>query len=186
MHGWGRLGRHYVVSVVERADGEMASTRPADTVAQPAPTFDDLYATQFLPMVRLATLMSGRVEVARDVVQDAFVGLHVRWAHVGQPAAYLRRSVVNGCRSVARWERRRSGRPVDDEPWADADTLELLDVLSTLPHRQRAALVLRYYEGRTEAEIAELLGCRPGSVGPLITRGIQALRTQLTITEGER
>jgi RNA polymerase sigma factor (sigma-70 family) len=145
-----------------------------------APTFDVVYAAEFLPLVRLATLMCGRVEVARDIVPDAFVALHRRWATVDQPSAYVRRSVVNGCRSHARWERRRRGRPVEDEPTAADEVTELFDVLARLPHRQRAAIVLRFYEGRSEAEIAEMLRCRPGTVGPLITRGLRAMRDELT------
>ena len=74
-------------------------------------TFTELYAREFQPLVRLATLMTGRVEIARDVVQEAFVKLHVKWPGVRDPAAYVRRSVVNGCRSHHRWERRRRGRP---------------------------------------------------------------------------
>jgi RNA polymerase sigma factor (sigma-70 family) len=51
--------------------------------------------------------------------------------------------------------------------------------LAALPYRQRAALVLRYYEDRPEAEIAELLGCRPATVRSLVHRGLSTLRTAL-------
>ena len=54
-------------------------------------TFTELYAREFQPLVRLATLMTGRVEIARDVVQEAFVKLHVKWPGVRDPAAYVRR-----------------------------------------------------------------------------------------------
>lgn len=138
--------------------------------------FAELYEREFLPMVRLATLLIGRPETARDVVQDAFVKLHVAWPRVREPGAYLRRSVVNGCRTLGRWEQRRRGRPIRQEPTSSLGARELDDALLALPHRQRAALVLRYYEGRTETEIAQLLGCRPGSVGPLIHRGLARLR----------
>lgn len=138
--------------------------------------FSALYEREFLAMVRLATLLTGRPETARDVVQDAFVKLHVAWPRVREPGAYLRRSVVNGCRSVGRWESRRRGRTLRDEPAVADEVRELDDALLSLPHRQRAALVLRFYEGRTEHEIADLLGCRPGSVGPLIHRGLARLR----------
>jgi RNA polymerase sigma factor (sigma-70 family) len=154
--------------------GEPSATEP--TVV----SFEDLYAAQFVPMVRLATLMCGRVEVARDVVQDAFVALHLKWSGVSHPLAYLRRSVVNGCRTHARWEHRRRGRPTDTEASADAEVSEMFDVLTRLPYRQRAAVVLRFYEGRTESEIASILRCRPGTVGPLISRGLAAMRRELT------
>ena len=155
------------------------------SVVSAAGSFEDVYSSHFVPMVRLATLLCGRVEVARDIVQDAFVALHVKWAGVDHPVAYLRRSVVNGCRTQARWERRRRGRPTTEEPTVEADVAELHDVLGRLPHRQRAAVVLRYYEGRTEAEIAAILRCRPGSVGPLISRGLKAMRQELD-EEGAR
>jgi RNA polymerase sigma factor (sigma-70 family) len=148
--------------------------------AVPRPSFEDLYADQFLPMVRLATLMCGRTEVARDIVQDSFVKLHLKWVGVEHPKAYLRRSVVNGCRSQARWERRRRGRPTESEPSVEQPPDELFDVLASLPHRQRAAIVLKYYEQRTEAEIAEILGCRPGTVGSLVSRGLTSMRGVLT------
>lgn len=148
------------------------------------PSFDDLYSEQFLPMVRLATLMCGRSELARDIVQDSFVRLHLKWAGVQHPQAYLRRSVVNGCRSRARWERRRRGRSTAPEASTEQAPDELFDVLASLPHRQRAAIVLKYYEQRTEAEIAEILGCRQGTVGPLVSRGLTSLRAALT-PEGE-
>jgi RNA polymerase sigma factor (sigma-70 family) len=151
-------------------------------------TFEELYAAQFTPLVRLATLLCGQVEPARDIVQDCFVELHVRWRKIDRPTAYLRRSVVNGCRSRARWERLRRGHRSDIEPAEEQPVDELGDVLARLPQRQRAAVVLKYYERRTEAEIAEILGCRPGSVGPLVTRALRSMRSELTDGEstGER
>jgi RNA polymerase sigma factor (sigma-70 family) len=142
-------------------------------------TFTELYAREFQPLVRLATLMTGRVETARDVVQEAFVKLHVKWPGVRDPAAYVRRSVVNGCRSHHRWERRRRGRPASAEPSVDLAVDHTLAALERLPHRQRAALVMKFYEGRTEREIADALGCRPGSVGPMVQRALERMRVAL-------
>jgi len=142
-------------------------------------TFTELYAREFQPLVRLATLMTGRVEIARDVVQEAFVKLHVKWPGVRDPAAYVRRSVVNGCRSHHRWERRRRGRTAAGEPSVDLAVDHTLAALERLPHRQRAALVMKFYEGRTEREIAEALGCRPGSVGPMVQRALERMRAAL-------
>jgi RNA polymerase sigma factor (sigma-70 family) len=144
-------------------------------------SFEDLYDEQFLVMVRLATLMCGRVEAARDIVQDAFVKLHVKWRSVEYPKAYLRTSVVNGCRSRARWERLRRGKPSVVVPVAEQEAEDLNDVLALLTVRQRAAIVFRFYEQRSEAEIAELLDCRPGTVGSLISRGLATMKQELTI-----
>ncbi len=143
-------------------------------------SFEELYADQFLPMVRFATLMTGNADVARDIVQDAFVKLHVKWVGVDHPKAYLRTSVVNGCRSRARWERRRRGRSSAAEPVTEQAPEELNDVLARLNTRQRAAIVLRFYEQRSEAEIAEILRCRPGTVGSLISRGLAVMRNELS------
>ena len=147
--------------------------------SQSPETFTELYAREFQPLVRLATLMTGRVEIARDVVQEAFVRLHVKWPDVRDPAAYVRRSVVNGCRSHHRWERRRRGRPTAGEPSVDLAVDHTLAALERLPHRQRAALVMKFYEGRTEHEIADALGCRPGSVGPMVQRALERMRVAL-------
>ncbi len=143
-------------------------------------TFTELYSREFQPLVRLATLMTGRVEIARDIVQDAFVKLHVKWPGVHDPAAYVRRSVVNGCRSHHRWERRRRGRSTADEPSVDLAVDHTLAALERLPHKQRAALVMKFYEGSTEDEIAAALGCRPGSVGPTVQRALERMRRSLT------
>lgn len=147
--------------------------------------FASFYEDQFLAMVRLATMTIGQPEVARDIVQDAFVGLHDRWNVVEFPKAYVRRSVINGCRSRARWERIR--RPLaGNKPGAEgADGAvdqvvdEMADVLAALSVRERAAIILKFYEQRTEAEIADMIGCRPGSVGPMVSRALTKLRSEL-------
>ncbi|HWL42787.1 MAG TPA: sigma-70 family RNA polymerase sigma factor [Ilumatobacter sp.] len=147
--------------------------------ATPA-TFAELYTTEFGRLVRLATLLTGRTEVARDVVQDAFVKLHVKWASVRNPSAYVQRSVVNGCRSHHRRAARQAVR--ERTVAAGSDVAGLLDVdhtfatLAALSHRERAVIVLKFYEQRSEAEIAELVGCRPGSVGPTVQRALVKLR----------
>ncbi|MEM9515779.1 MAG: sigma-70 family RNA polymerase sigma factor [Actinomycetota bacterium] len=155
-----------------------------DAAAEADDRFEALYRDAFVPMVRLATLLCGNQQVATDVVQDAFVKVHVRWSRIRTPEAYLRRSVVNGCRSHARREYRRRNRVVPSEDTQELGGFELLDVLATLPPRQRAAIVLRFYEQRSEAEIASFLGCRPGSVGPMLTRSLRRLRHLLDPEEG--
>jgi len=143
-------------------------------------SFAELYHAEFARLVRLATLLTGRAEAARDVVQDAFVGLHVKWGSVADPEAYVRRSVVNGCRS----HHRRAARDADKARRAAAggDTDANLGVdhtlatLAALSHRERAVVVLKFYERRSEAEIAALVGCRPGSVGPTVGRALAKLR----------
>ena len=149
-----------------------------EQVAPRTAGFAALYSEQFLPMVRLATLVGARRDLARDVVQDAFVQVHLRWATVREPVPYLRRCVVNGCRSLHRRERLRRATPLGTESASPVglDVDHTLAALAVLPHRQRAAVVLKFYEGRTEQEIADVLGCRPGSVGPMVHRALTTLR----------
>jgi RNA polymerase sigma factor (sigma-70 family) len=177
-----------------------AEDRPGDGgVVEAAPaSFADLYLRSFAEMVRLAHVLVDSPETAEDLVQDAFVHLHRHWGGVRDPRSYLHRSVVNACRSHHRraW-RERARVPRTDGASTTADTggrggVDIVDgsaeqgrsddagvlgvALATLPYRQRAALVLRYYADLPDAEIAVALGCRPGTVGSLVHRGLERLR----------
>jgi RNA polymerase sigma-70 factor (sigma-E family) len=149
----------------------------ARAVPAPDPSFADLYRDTYADMVRLAVLLTGSVDIAQDVVQDAFVSVHRAWARVREPRAYLRRAVVNACtshhRRVFRERRAKAGTGATTvELGAD----ELFDVLASLPARQRAAIVLRYWHGLDDQGIASALGCRPGTVGSLLHRATARLR----------
>ncbi len=140
-------------------------------------SLEGLYGELYQPMVRLAYLLTGSASVAEDVVQDSFARLHQRWDGVRKPSAYLRASVVNACRAFhrrARRERARFTDLVNDE--LSAETPMVLDAVAGLPYKQRAALVLRYWEDRPEGDIAEFLGCRPATVRSLVHRGLRTLR----------
>ncbi len=143
-------------------------------------TFEEVYQHQWLPLVRLATLTTGSLAAAEEVVQDAFVSLYRRWDAIDQPGAYVRIAVIHGCTDWVRRrqvERRHLQSRVSD---VDLDTLEVLDdVLGRLSPRQRAAVVLRFYEDWSEASIAEALRCRTGTVKSLLHRSIQQLRKEL-------
>ena len=128
-------------------------------------------------LVRVAYLLTGSSAVAEDLVQDAFVRLHRHWDGVRQPSAYLRVTVVNACRAHHRRNRReRSHFPELVTDIVVPETPVVLDVLAELPYRQRAALVLRFYEDRPDSEIALALGCRPATVRSLVHRGLATLR----------
>jgi RNA polymerase sigma-70 factor (sigma-E family) len=147
------------------------------------PVWDDplqaLYRERYAPMVRLAYLLSGDRAVAEELVQDAFISVHRNWARATNPSAYLRTAVVNACNS---WGRRRAlevlRRPAAPDP-SVLDAEELWDTLVVLPMRQRAAIVLRFYEDLPDDRIAELLGCRPATVRTAIHRGLARLRKEL-------
>lgn len=141
----------------------------------------DLFARNYDRLVRVAYLLTGSTPVAEDVVQDAFVQLHRHRQRVSQPAAYLRTTVINGCRA----HHRRAGRERARFPelLRDAvvpETPVVLDALAALPYRQRAVLVLRFYEDRPDDEIASLLGCRRATVRSLVHRGLASLRKAMT------
>jgi RNA polymerase sigma-70 factor (sigma-E family) len=154
---------------------------PSDTIGT-FRTIEDVYAAEQTPMLRLATLLCGSTTQAHDVVQDAFANLLVKWDRVDQPGAYLRRSVVNG----ALGRRRRRGREhLTDRPPTSSDgpghdRVELADALAALPRRQRAAIVLRFYFGVPDRDIADALECKVGTVASLVHRGLEQLRGQLT------
>ncbi len=161
------------------ADEERESDDAPVVVLAPPASLADLYRERYVPMVRLAYLMVGSTTVAEDLVQDAFARMHRHWDNAEHPRAYLRTAVVNACRSHLRrlaLERayRRHPSAVGEGMVAQPD--ELFDALAALPPRQRAALVLRFYEDLSEADIAVALGCRPGTVKSLLHRGLAELR----------
>ena len=136
-----------------------------------------VFAGEHERLVRVAYLLTGSSAVAEDLVQDAFVRLHRHWDGVRQPSAYLRVTVVNGCSAHHRRNRReRSHFPELVTDTVVPETPVVLDALSELPYRQRAALVLRFYEDRPDSEIAQALGCRPATVRSLVHRGLATLR----------
>jgi RNA polymerase sigma factor (sigma-70 family) len=155
---------------------EDASFTPIGASDAPAGTFDDLYRREQPELVRLAVLLVGSPEVAADLVQDCFVRLHPKWAKVEDHRAYLRRSVVNACHSHHRGLRRFRRLDLRPSEPAELGARELSDALAALPDRQRAALVLRFYAGLPDADIADALGCRTGTVASLVHRGLAALR----------
>lgn len=152
-----------------------------------AESFTDFYDREYEGQVRRAYLMLGSSAVAHDVVADAFVQILKRWDKLDSPGPYLNRCVLNGCRDAARKARRelllidRKGESALAEATSGVGeaTVELTEALLHIPFKQRAAIVLRYYAGFSEREIAESLGCRPGTVGSHIHRGLASLRTGL-------
>jgi RNA polymerase sigma-70 factor (sigma-E family) len=138
-----------------------------------------LYRERYEPMVRLAYLIIGDRAAAEELVQDAFVNVHRSWARATNPPAYLRVAVINACRS---WGRRRTLELHRQPAPADPATMvadEMWDALQVLPMRQRAAIVLRFYEDLPDARIAELLGCREATVRTAIHRGLERLRKEI-------
>ncbi|MFN2563283.1 MAG: SigE family RNA polymerase sigma factor [Jatrophihabitans sp.] len=152
------------------------------------PSCDAFVRDSQVALVRYAMLLCGSVVLAEDLVQDVLIKVYLRWDRIlagdGDVHAYVRRAVTNEFLS---WRRRWSTRhirlvdaetlnAVSIDPWTGTHDDELWQRLMQLPGQQRAAVVLRYYEDLDDAEIADTLGCRPGTVRGHISRGLAALR----------
>ena len=149
----------------------------------------DFVTDHYTGLCRTAYLLTGDHATAEDVVQSALTRAFVHWGRVRRtdhPYAYVRRMVVNEVTSLRRrrWSRelvlvdtgRLSSAPVQAGPEdAVVDRHDLGAALALLTTRQRAVVVLRYYDGLSEAEIADVLGIRPGSVKGHARAGLAAL-----------
>jgi len=156
----------------------------ATTMASPsAISFDEFFRTYRAPAVRWATALVGSRAVGEEIAQDALAAVGNKLAKVDDPAAYLRRTVVN---RAASWHRsnarsmRRERRAVAGEPSVYTQpTNETLDALQVLPYQQRAAITLRYWADWTDEQIAAALDCAPATVRVLLHRGIAALKKEI-------
>lgn len=150
--------------------------------------FEDFVRTRSEYLFQLALLLAGRNQAdAQDLLQ---VALERAWRHRrvivrDDPEAYVRRALVNASIDRWRWLRRRDERPLDaagpgpaggDPAGLVARRDVLIRALAALPPRQRAVLVLRYWEDMPEAEVARVLGCSVGTVKSQASRGLARLR----------
>jgi RNA polymerase sigma factor (sigma-70 family) len=143
----------------------------------PQPSLDELFREHAEALIRLGYLLTGAETVAEDLVQDVFARLARGHTLVEQPEAYLRRSVVNAANS---WHRRRRlelrHTRAEVPQHASLGARELADALDVLTTRERAVVVLHYYEGRSIDEVAEILGCPRGTAASLQSRALAKLR----------
>lgn len=147
---------------------------------------EELYVGSIAGAVALARLVSADASIAEDLAHEAFIRAASKIGALRDRAAfdrYLRRTVVNLCRM--RWRRlgieRRSLDPLSDvttQPDLE-ERDELWTAIADLPFRQRAAVVLRFYEDLSEAQTAEVLRCSPRAVNSLISRAMASLRLRL-------
>lgn len=170
-----------------------AAGRPAAGAAdqQTADLVSDLYQAHALSLVRMAKLLVRDQPSAEDVVQDAFLGLYRAIPGLrdrDHVLPYLRAAVLNGSRSVLRSRRRALLRPVHHEPPASSaesaamageDQRAVLAAVARLPRRMREVLVLRYYLGLPDQEIADALGISRGTVSSTASRGLAAVAREL-------
>jgi RNA polymerase sigma-70 factor (sigma-E family) len=181
----------------ELLGGAPMSTRPREAAARETGSLDSdgavtlLFQDHYTSLVKLAALLLRDSHRAEEIVQDAFVDMHERWARLREPAkaaAYLRTSVVNRTRSDQRHHKVVASHPAEpavDVASAESGALarfeqgEVMELLDRLPERQRSVLILRYYGQLSEAEIAQALGISRGAVKSHSSRGLRALRPSL-------
>lgn len=151
--------------------------------------FTEFVSARSTALFRTAYLMVGDRQHAQDLLQEALTKTYVAWPRlrdVSKAEAYARRTVVT---TAISWKRRRSWheRPLEVLPdrgaaasssGADVRRWVWEQVLE-LPPRQRAALVLRYYEDLTEAQTAEVMGCAVGTVKSAVSQGLTRLRDRV-------
>lgn len=155
-------------------------------------SFEDYVTCRSASLLRFAFLITRNREDAHDAVQEALLGLYPRWARVsagGEVDAYVRRSIVNA--HVSAWRKVRRLYPSEDPTLAAAapvvpdaadavaDADQALRLCGELPPLQRAAVVLRFYEDRSFAEIAVILGCPEATARSHVHRALKSLRGRL-------
>ncbi|MBB2949014.1 RNA polymerase sigma-70 factor (sigma-E family) [Actinoplanes lutulentus] len=152
--------------------------------------FEEFAAARLPALLRYATLLSGDHEQAKDLVQDVLTKALLKWRRIGaleEPYAYVRTMLTNEYLSFLRRRRVPTvplGWNTPDTPTAEPvpgrPDEELWRLLGGLPRQQRAVIVLRYYEGLSDPEIAEVLKCRPTTVRAYASRALAALRVELS------
>jgi len=161
--------------------------------------FDDFVRGSATRLLRTAVLLTGDRGAAEDLLQETYERIYVHWPRIrgGSPEAYARKTLTN--LATNRW-RTRLRRPAEvalaedhDRPTPDGSERyavrhQLLAALQELPPRQRAVIVLRYYDDLTELQAAEALGCSVGTVKSQTSRALDRLRliTEPAIVEGLR
>jgi RNA polymerase sigma-70 factor (sigma-E family) len=166
--------------------------RPHRARGDDADQFDGFVAATADPLLRTAYLLAWDMAEAEDLVQECLFRVARRWPRVQRmehPAAYARRILVNlsldGAKGRARRRQELAVSPAASEGAdhraaralrnVDANQA-LLDALRQLPRRQRAAIVLRYFEDMSEAQTAEALGCSLGTVKSTTSKALDRLR----------
>ncbi len=152
-----------------------------------------LYRASAVSLIRLAYVMLDDLPSAEDVVQEAFCGLYRRWDRLKDTDSamfYVRASVLNGCRSLLRRRAVRRRFSADQPPAGSAEAVvlsgeereEVIRAVGRLPHRQREALVLRFYLDLPDDQIARVMGIRQGTVRSTAHRAREALGRALKET----
>lgn len=167
---------------VDGVVGGVEKRRASADIALPR-AFEDFYRSDRDRIVRAVALAVGDADLASEAVDEAMARAYQRWARIGRydsAGGWVYRVALNWATSVLR-RRGRTPRLPAIEPVMDPQPGEpsLLAALAELDLAQRSVIVLRFYLGQSEAEIAATLGVRPGTVKSRLHRGLQRLQTRL-------
>lgn len=142
--------------------------------------FELLYRESYGRLMSVAMATVRDRALAEDMVHEAYAQLWVRWDSVSHPRAWVRQAVVSNCLDALRTRRRREvilrRAPRPSPSVHDSGDDAFIDLLVGLTDRQRLALTLKYVEDLSEADIAQAMGCRTGTVKSTLHRAIAALR----------
>lgn len=149
------------------------------------PAYSEFVLSRQGRLRRAAYLMCGDADQAEDLLQEALIALAEKWEKVEYPDAFVRTVIYR--QRVSWWRRTRQEVTVEQLPDVGVEDgtdrrareSEVHEVLRSLPPRQRAALVLRYFEDLTEAQAAEVMGVAVGTVKSLSHQAIARMRTEL-------
>ncbi|MEU4092477.1 SigE family RNA polymerase sigma factor [Streptomyces sp. NPDC026673] len=157
--------------------------------------FEEFVSARGQRLLKVAWLLTGDAHLAEDLLQTALAKVWPRWGSIaeGNPEAYVRKALVNT--HLSWWQRRWRGElphahdhltalagpgAAAGDPFASVDLEQSLsDAIRLLPPRQRAVVVLRYFEDLSVEETARVLGCRPGTVKSHTSKALAMLRTRL-------
>ncbi|WP_433081744.1 SigE family RNA polymerase sigma factor [Dactylosporangium sp. CA-052675] len=158
-------------------------------------TFEEFVEARLQALLRYAVMLTGDPHTAQDLVQETMIRAQLKWwriAAADMPERYVKRMITNAYVDLHRgsWLRRvalrgvevDTGVPEPDHADGHAERDQMWLWLGRLPRQQRAALVLRYYEGLTDGEIAEVMRCPVGTVRSWISRALATLRTSVAPT----
>ena len=160
-----------------------------------AEDFAEFYVATWPRLFRTIYAVAGDWQLTEDALQTAFAQAWSRWSRVSgadDPVAYVRRMAVNAAltRNRRAFVRRERSVPVlPESPVPDNGPIDrdaTWQAIRALPPRQRAVVVLRYYEDLREREIADVLSCRPGTVMSQASAALATLRIALGEAEGSR
>lgn len=168
----------------------MTAVEPGGAMTTSA-DFDEFVAARSGALLRTAYLLTHDHALAEDLLQTALAKAWFAWSRIdGNPEPYVRKVLVN---TFATWWRRRWNgelpteelpeRPAADPSGDSAGHQDLWLALGRLPRRQRAVVVLRYFDDLTEREIADALGCSPGTVKSQASKALAKLRIDPSLVE---